>query len=1015
MALKSSKVAIEVEIKNIKKIADLKKELKELRKEQKKQETESKTGQFQSHKNAKAYKARAKAIKENSKELRTLNKDMAGATKATKAATKSNNGMAKQFIKGAAAIGVIVGAFRMVSRVISSVVTTFSEFEFVMSKVNAVSGATDDQFKALTKTAEELGRTTFFTATQVGELMLNYSKLGFSAREIQAAVKPTLDLATATGSDLARSATVAGAAVRGFGLDASETKRVVDVMAVSFASSAMDIEKWSTSMTKVAPIAKSAGFSIEDTAAIMSKLTDSGIEASIAGTSLRNILLKMQDPTSDLTKSFGRTIHGLDDLVPAMKKFVEEGGSMADVMEVVDLRQAAAFEQMLTTADGTVILRNALLDANGEGERMALIVGDTLQGAMLKFTSAMQGFSISFMENFAGSMQKGIENAADFFNKITDSAAAIATFVKRLVMVAKFLGIYKLTLIATTAATVAFQIATGTSTAATVAFRAAFARLTTVMMANPYVAVGALLIALATDLFNLRHEVIETDNSWAKMNQTIKGDISAYNTRQKIIESLKGELASIQDLQRAKIALTRIDEEITAGELSREAAKEQAIKNANELYRESEHLQKETYIAQTMRDFDTNLQLKERQKQELKTAVAIGKKTITLRDGTSATQNLGKAMKEIAELDSSFIAEVTRDAYVGLMNEVLDGNMKMADAEQELFQFRVDLLENLLKDEKLTYDEKLKLEEMLVKAKLKNAKDLEKANKNEQKDLRKTLKEYSDLGSALQDVAGDSSKLNSVREAGIAISKAAAIAESLLTLNKTLGLVTEGKLTIATLLGVGARTADATATTVSAGATALDTASTIGNSVAIAAQTPLIFANSAAEVASIGPKVASGAAGQTKLPFPLNIIAVVATLALLGKIMGKFEKGGVVPDGDKFADGGMVHGASHANGGVKFAVGGRVNELEGGEAVINKRSTAMFRNQLSSMNEAGGGVKFADGGLMSSPSFTEAQFGANNQSAMMGAMGGQRKVVVVEADITDSQSTVSVIQANATF
>ena len=142
---------------------------------------------------------------------------------------------------------------------------------------------------------------------------------------------------------------------------------------------------------------------------------------------------------------------------------------------------------------------------------------------------------------------------------------------------------------------------------------------------------------------------------------------------------------------------------------------------------------------------------------------------------------------------------------------------------------------------------------------------------------------------------------------------------------------------------------------------------------------------------------------------------IAAMAAMVMKVMGMFEKGGIVDDGKKFADGGMVHGASHANGGVKFAVGGRVNELEGGEAVINKRSTAMFRNQLSSMNQAGGGVKFADGGLMSSPQFTEAQFGANNQSAMMGAMGGQRKVVVVEADITDSQSTVSVIQANATF
>ena len=441
---RNSKVAIEVEIKNIKKIADLKQELKELRKAQREQEKESKSGRLQSHKNAKAYKERAKAIKQNSKELRDLNKQMSSTTQVTQKATKSQNAMAKQFIKGAAALGIIVGAFRTVSNAISSVVRTFTEFEFTMSKVLAVSGATDSEFKALTATAEELGRTTFFTAEQVGQLQLAFSKLGFTAAEIQDAVKPTLDLATATGTDLARAAQVAGAAVRGFGLDASETERVVDVMAVSFSSSAMDIEKWQTGMTKVAPIAKAAGFSIEDTAAIMSKLSDSGIEASIAGTSLRNILLKMQDPTSELSMRFGRTIHSLDDLVPAMKQFIAEGGSMADIMEVVDLRQAAAFEQMLTTADGTLKLRDELKNANGEGERMAALVGDTLQGAFLKLKSALQGVSISLMKDFAEGMQSAVEKAANFFNMIAENSKTITNAIKFLTKLVRVIGLYKL-------------------------------------------------------------------------------------------------------------------------------------------------------------------------------------------------------------------------------------------------------------------------------------------------------------------------------------------------------------------------------------------------------------------------------------------------------------------------------------------------------------------------------------------------------------------------------------------
>ena len=147
------------------------------------------------------------------------------------------------------------------------------------------------------------------------------------------------------------------------------------------------------------------------------------------------------------------------------------------------------------------------------------------------------------------------------------------------------------------------------------------------------------------------------------------------------------------------------------------------------------------------------------------------------------------------------------------------------------------------------------------------------------------------------------------------------------------------------------------------------------------------------------------------IPFPMNLIVGAGAGLLVAGLVDKAM--GSIPD--KFANGGMVHGRSHAQGGEKFAVGGRVVELEGGEAVINKRSTSMFRNQLSAMNSAGGGVKFADGGLLNMPSFSQQQFNALGQNQMMGAMGSSGKVVVVEADITNSQNTVSVIQSEATI
>ena len=164
---------------------------------------------------------------------------------------------------------------------------------------------------------------------------------------------------------------------------------------------------------------------------------------------------------------------------------------------------------------------------------------------------------------------------------------------------------------------------------------------------------------------------------------------------------------------------------------------------------------------------------------------------------------------------------------------------------------------------------------------------------------------------------------------------------------------------------------------------------------------------------------AKGVANQSTLIFPANLIAMAGTIATVISLFANikamkdsFGDGGVI---ETFANGGMVNGKSHAQGGEKFAVGGRVVELEGGESVINKRSTSMYRSQLSAMNEAGGGVKFADGGLLNKPSFTQQEFNLLGQNQIMSAMEGSNRVVVVEADITDSQNTVSVIQSQATI
>ncbi len=951
MAL-NKKVAIEVEIKNIKKVADLKEELKGLRKEQIEAEKYSKTGMFTSKKQEKQYLENARAIKKKSTELRNLNKNLRDSTTNTTKSTKATNGMAKQIIKGAAAIGVIVTAFRTINRAVSAVVSTFTEFEFVMAKVNAISGATEQEFAALTASAEELGRTTFFTAEQVGQLQLNFSKLGFSAEEIMQAQKATLDLATATGSDLARSATVAASAVRGFGLDASETQRVVDVMAVSFSTSALDIEKFQTSMTKVAPIAKAAGFSIEDTTTIMAKLSDAGIEASIAGTSLRNILLKMQDPSSDLSKSFGGTIHSLDELIPAMRQFSLEGGDMASVMEVVDLRQAAAFELMLANVDILTDYRNSLKDSGGEAARMAEIVGNTLQGAFLKLKSALQGLSISIMKDFAAGLQRTGERLATFGNFLSDNSETITGLIKAVTTLIRVVGLYKIGVIAATKATRALRISkvllhkTNKILAVSTFTLSGAIKALTLSVKGLLGSTGiGLLLAFAPEILNFfglwntkSEDVAEATKDIADEKSRLIGLLQQEIANTKVvsdfnIKTYKKEIVALE----AKIARHQADMD-AQGEFDidrsryhkNEMARAQETINTlnsmiglEEKYQGKRKKQKDEEIAQSndLLNIQKKL-LEEAQNRPAVTEAAMAAKNAEIQqiqEEITRLGNLGKTKKEVFDLDKELLA-----FRVGQMAAGLTTELENAEIRRQVIQQEIKDLKDLIKTNGALAKDK--------EENLKKLNDLEKKlNKDNQKDKDEAFK--ADVKRAILSGQTAEEAMKSVVRAQIMEAVAGFIAS--------------------------------------------------------------IFKN---------------------VPFPLNLVLAAGASAAVGKLidnqLNRFEKGGVV---EAYANGGMVNGKSHAQGGEKFAVGGRVVELEGGEAVINKRSTSMFKGQLSAMNAAGGGVKFADGGLMNMPSFASSQFNATNQQNMMGAMNQSSRVVVVEADITNSQNTVGLIEAEATF
>jgi len=208
----------------------------------------------------------------------------------------------------------------------------FMDFEQGMLKVAAVSGATDSQMKMLSDTAKKLGASTMFSASQVAELQLNLSKLGLTPEAIDKATESILRLSQATGEDLGETASVVASTMKAFGMTASETNRITNVMADSFSSTALDLEKFKTAMATLAPVAKESGVSIEQASALVGLLANNGVDASTAGTALRNIFLDLSKTGMSLDEAMAQINNSTEPLTAAFDMFGKRGATVATIL-----------------------------------------------------------------------------------------------------------------------------------------------------------------------------------------------------------------------------------------------------------------------------------------------------------------------------------------------------------------------------------------------------------------------------------------------------------------------------------------------------------------------------------------------------------------------------------------------------------------------------------------------------------------------------------------------------------
>ena len=328
-----------------------------------------------------------------------------------KQSTTALTGMAAQFLSVAAAIGAA-------KKVIGDMVRINKQFEQGTAVLASIIGKTTDEISALTNQAKQLGATTRYTAMQITELQTNLARLGFTEQEILNSTKAIQAFATATGADLGEAANLAGAALRGFGMNATEMERAASVMAVSTTKSALSFEKLATAIPIVAPVAKQFGFTIEDTVTLLAKLSDAGMDASTAATATRNVFLKMANDSGKLSQALGRPVHSVEEFGEALAEMRKKGLSLNDILQMVGVRSTAAFAVFADNAETLKDFKASITDcgdAMGEMENKQL---NTLQGSITILNSAWEGLMLTFSES-NGTIKAVVDSLSDLLQAWT--------------------------------------------------------------------------------------------------------------------------------------------------------------------------------------------------------------------------------------------------------------------------------------------------------------------------------------------------------------------------------------------------------------------------------------------------------------------------------------------------------------------------------------------------------------------------------------------------------------------
>ena len=378
------------------------------------------------------YDALQREIVETEQNLRSL-QDQAATTNATlakidEAGEKLQNigssveNVGKKFLPVTAAVTGLGTA----------AVKTAADFDSEMSKVSAISGATGDDFDQLRAKAREMGAKTKFSASEAASAMEYMAMAGWKTSDMLNGIEGVMNLAAASGEDLATTSDIVTDALTAFGLSAADSGHFADILAAASSNANTNVSMMGETFKYCAPIAGALGFSAEDTAEAIGLMANSGIKASQAGTSLRTIMNNLSGEVTFVGKNIGEvtiatsnadgSMRSLNDILADCRvafSGLSESEKAANAEALVGKNAMSGFLALMNSSETDINkLRGAIENCDGASESMAETMQDNLNGQLTILKSQLEELAISFGDILMPTIRKIVSAVQQFVDKL---------------------------------------------------------------------------------------------------------------------------------------------------------------------------------------------------------------------------------------------------------------------------------------------------------------------------------------------------------------------------------------------------------------------------------------------------------------------------------------------------------------------------------------------------------------------------------------------------------------------